>query len=523
VDRAELLNGLLRTKSAGLKSQTLPACAENTRVGILDELKSWSRDPNRESVYWMYGLAGTGKTTIAYSFAEFLESEQRLGASFFCSRAHADRSNVEHIFPFIAHQLAMVDTGFRRALLPALEQNFPAGNLAPKHQIVKLLVQPLKQIAAIEPPLVVVLDALDECQDEKATSEIIALIAPHADVFSRIKLFISSRPETHIVDGFRKGSLTSHTHMFILHDVNRRLIKNDIEIYLRKRLGDIAHHRDEITLDSWPPESLLQALVEKCGGLWIFASTACTLIDDPFDNPCRRLEEVAGVESNVDGHGDIDQLYRNIFDLAFKQLANAKIEDNVKNTLAAVLLLFDPISVSGMAGLLKLDTSDIRRPLKRLASVLILPDNDDGSIQTFHASFHDYLTSEKRCSGLRFYVNPSICHARLALQCLQCLQESRSKICWPEWLEDVPKAAHVQSRLGVDVCYSCYYWMKHLGAGISVMGEVNSEIVTLLGSFFLETLYHWMECMAFLDELNTALSSVKEARLWLDVSNGLCL
>ncbi|KIM91681.1 hypothetical protein PILCRDRAFT_31509, partial [Piloderma croceum F 1598] len=184
-----------------------PACSENTRVGILDELKSWSRDPNRESIYWVYGMAGTGKTTIACSFAEFLESEQRLGASFFCSRAHADRSNVEHIFPFIAYQLAMVDTGFRRALLPALEKNFPAGNLAPKHQIVQLLVLPLKQITAIEPPLVVVLDALDECQDDKATSEIIALIAPHADVFSRIKLFISSRPETHIVDGFRKGSL----------------------------------------------------------------------------------------------------------------------------------------------------------------------------------------------------------------------------------------------------------------------------------------------------------------------------
>ena len=63
VDRAELLNGLLRTRSAGLKSQALPACSENTRVGILDELKRWSHDLNGESIYWMYGLAGTGKTT----------------------------------------------------------------------------------------------------------------------------------------------------------------------------------------------------------------------------------------------------------------------------------------------------------------------------------------------------------------------------------------------------------------------------------------------------------------------------
>jgi hypothetical protein len=125
-----LLNGLLRTRNAGWKIQELPACSENTHVGILDDLKSWSSDSKRDFIFWMYGLAST---TIAYSFAQFLASEKQLGASFFCSRAHADRSNMAHRFPILAYQLAMVNGGFRRALLPAPEKDPNTRNLALKH------------------------------------------------------------------------------------------------------------------------------------------------------------------------------------------------------------------------------------------------------------------------------------------------------------------------------------------------------------------------------------------------------
>ncbi|CAE6437219.1 unnamed protein product, partial [Rhizoctonia solani] len=61
------------------------ACTAQTREAIHQELQKWTTNPETEMIYWMNGMAGTGKTTIAYSYCEWLESTNRLGASFFCS------------------------------------------------------------------------------------------------------------------------------------------------------------------------------------------------------------------------------------------------------------------------------------------------------------------------------------------------------------------------------------------------------------------------------------------------------
>ena len=64
-------------------------------------------DDNADSpVFWLNGLAGTGKSTIAQTIAERAFAEGRLGASFFCSGAVEDRSDLQLIFPTLAFQLA---------------------------------------------------------------------------------------------------------------------------------------------------------------------------------------------------------------------------------------------------------------------------------------------------------------------------------------------------------------------------------------------------------------------------------
>ena len=73
---------------------------------MLDEIELWISDPNKPSVYWLNGLAGTGKTTIAQTIAERVFAGGQLGASFFCSRDFEDRSNLQYIFPTLAVQLA---------------------------------------------------------------------------------------------------------------------------------------------------------------------------------------------------------------------------------------------------------------------------------------------------------------------------------------------------------------------------------------------------------------------------------
>ncbi|KAG8680545.1 hypothetical protein FRC11_002323, partial [Ceratobasidium sp. 423] len=69
-------------------------CTPNTRVKILKEAIDWTRNPDAARIYWMNGMAGTGKTTIAYTLCKQLEESKQLGASFFCSRVISDCQNV---------------------------------------------------------------------------------------------------------------------------------------------------------------------------------------------------------------------------------------------------------------------------------------------------------------------------------------------------------------------------------------------------------------------------------------------
>jgi pantothenate kinase-related protein Tda10 len=51
-------------------------CTEDTRMAILDKLQTWATDNTTSKVYWLNGMAGTGKTTIAYSFGEILNDNR---------------------------------------------------------------------------------------------------------------------------------------------------------------------------------------------------------------------------------------------------------------------------------------------------------------------------------------------------------------------------------------------------------------------------------------------------------------
>jgi len=75
-------------------------------VDVLQQLEDWLGNERGQHVFWLNGLAGTGKSTIAQTFAEITFAEGKLGASFFCSRDFEDRSNLEAILPTLAFQLA---------------------------------------------------------------------------------------------------------------------------------------------------------------------------------------------------------------------------------------------------------------------------------------------------------------------------------------------------------------------------------------------------------------------------------
>src|ERR1700679_832214 len=112
-----------RTENAGYLCENREGCLKGTRTEVLLQIEQWLVNEQDRRIFWLNGLAGTGKSTIAQTFAEICFADGKLGASFFCSRDFGDRSNLQAIFPTLAFQLAHRYPRFREQLLQALRAN----------------------------------------------------------------------------------------------------------------------------------------------------------------------------------------------------------------------------------------------------------------------------------------------------------------------------------------------------------------------------------------------------------------
>jgi hypothetical protein len=116
----------------------------------------------------------------------------------------------------LAHNLPRLIPGIRAAV-----QDDPAIAMKGiKEQFEKLLLQPLLSLRLSDHPIktvLIVIDALDECEGEKDIRLIIQLLPqlqkPKA---VRLRVFLTSRPELPIRLGFKQ--LANHEHKdFVLH------------------------------------------------------------------------------------------------------------------------------------------------------------------------------------------------------------------------------------------------------------------------------------------------------------------
>ncbi|KIK58995.1 hypothetical protein GYMLUDRAFT_245767 [Collybiopsis luxurians FD-317 M1] len=173
-------------------------CIEGTRVEILAEIEAWACNPNGPSGYWICGMAGTGKSTIAKSMCLILQEKHSLAGSFFCSRQIPECRDYRFIIPTLAFQLAQYSLEFNGHFRKLLAEDPDIITKSPYIQVLELLVNPW--VASIQTRTmqsytpVFVLDALDECDD---VSETIKALIPaiQSNKMPGLKFFFTSRPE----------------------------------------------------------------------------------------------------------------------------------------------------------------------------------------------------------------------------------------------------------------------------------------------------------------------------------------
>ncbi|CUA75222.1 hypothetical protein RSOLAG22IIIB_11574 [Rhizoctonia solani] len=302
-------------------------CTESTRTRILQESLAWTEDPNGAKIYWMNGMAGTGKTTIATTLCTALGARRQLAASFFCTRTSPECREAKRIVPTIAYQFSRKSTPFRSALCKALKEDPDISTGSISSQFELLLKRPLMAVNDKLPDnLVMVIDALDECTDPHIVELFLNLVFRSLANLP-IKLYLTSRPEPAIRNKMLSESERARSILY-LHEIEKSLVQADIELFLKEELEFMS-----------PADFDIRKLAEHAGNLFIYAATAVRYIrpmGKAVNSQARLLSILATNTESKQKLSRLDELYATILATA---IDDQDLEPEEQTSIRLVLAL----------------------------------------------------------------------------------------------------------------------------------------------------------------------------------------
>jgi hypothetical protein len=520
---AAMLDRLHPLTAAFVKSDTGPqGCLPGTREKLLNEIMDWFADDG-PSVYWLRGLAGTGKTTIARSVADLAEQQGLLGGSFFFSRTDVARQRAGAVLPTIAYQLAKWRPELRHPLCDAINSDREIAERMMQEQARCLFVQALSHTTSPVPRAVLVMDALDECEkigDCEGGRLVPLLVGCLRQLPFSLKVFITSRDEPSITQMFDALPVQHSMHKSALHiDIEEKIVNADIELYLYNKLRSMSP--DE---PAWPPAAAITELTHRSSGLFVYAVTIIEYIQKHRfgDAPIDLLNEVLST-SLVDTqyhYQYLDSLYLKVLDKPAATAATAgggnldRLRERIRDAAASVVLAQEPLSWRALSTLTNLHMS----ALKVLSSIIL--ESSDGKIRPFHASFADFIVDDKRCKEPAYLVDAAQHHERLARRCLIVMNEAlRYDICnlsGPGTPNDhLPDLERVlQNAVPAELRYACIHWAAHLSQATSLDSRLRDELT----KFCEEHLLHWLEVMSIISRLSACDDILAAVLRWCKAS-----
>ena len=505
------------------------ACLETTRTKVLDGILTWahgrapSGGPAADSaserpIFWLNGLAGTGKTTVAYTVAERCHEEHILGASFFCSRSDSDCNNPSMIFTTIAYQLGLFYPPYRELVAEILRKDPLLVYSSVSRQFEELIVRPLESLRDHFPLCLVVIDALDECRDKNVTSAILSTLLKYAEALLPLRFFVTSRPESHLVTSFDAPGYQNAFGKLLLHEVALDLVTADIHHYLTTSLAETGR-RFKLP-DSWPAEADVDTLSRLANGLFIFAATAVKFIEDQnYNDPDGQLKVLTSTATSRGSHRLLDDLYLQVLHSAFPGV-DRSLSGRIKSTLGSIVVIRDSLPPADLSRLVELPPDTVYTSLVGLHSVLVVPESTESTanIRIIHPTFAEFLLDSTRCTSRPFVTNSRHQHTLLLHGCLSAMRELKRDICDirdPSLLNiEVPGFhSRMAEVLPSYLRYACRHWPTHLSNG-----DLSDDIVDALVGFAENRLLYWVEACSLLGILRDAISGLNESQRMLVVS-----
>ncbi|KAJ5718775.1 hypothetical protein N7488_004421 [Penicillium malachiteum] len=443
-------------------------CLPGTRVELLSRITDWAKSDDK-FIFWLNGMAGTGKSTIARTVAQGFKEQGLLASQDSCA--------------------IKTDPGITSKFL--------------RDQFDQLLLQPLLNLQLDQSTtIVIVIDALDECDGDNDIKLIIHLLFKFQKIKSvRLRVVLTSRPELPIRLGFddekRHGK---NRQELVLHELPAPVIEHDIRLFLEYKLSVI--QRERSLPSNWPGNQKLDQLVQMALPLFIFAATLCRFVGDEDWLPEERLTAVLQDKATT-STSDMDRTYLPVLNqllVAKNKKDWERLMQEFQNIIGVIVLLATPLSVITLARLTGIPATDLEAPVRIL-----------------HLSFRDFLIHTEG----DFRINERNTHRKIALNCLRIMDcQLRHNICdlasYGIQCKDIDPHI-IQEHLPTDLQYSCYYWihhLKHSQAGIS-----ETDILSFLRKRFL----HWLEALALMGKISEVAGMIKtlESSKWKKADSAL--
>ncbi|KAF8637463.1 hypothetical protein AX16_010791 [Volvariella volvacea WC 439] len=428
-------------------------CAPNTRQAILEDITLWIEDNGRKRyILWLRGPAGIGKSAIAKTIAGRLDqrnSKAKVAGSFFFFRGDSQRNSLSHFVPTIAYRLAVTFQEVGDVIDGVVGDDLEILDADVSVQWRKLVVEPVMTVPGISPSAFII-DGLDECGDEKDQRKLLDLIASCGPHFP-IAFLITSRPEPHIVNSFGADPLLQLCRPTI--DLARCTSDWEMTLFIRSRFSQIyTRHRDILQCYSingvWPSPHIVNLIATRANGQYIYPVILFKYIDEDYSNPHERLQ--ACLEQAPEALSSLDALYMQIMQSSHEP-SNHQIQDLLFLIITPSLLeplpsktfrrLYGPSpleswsTILGLSTISSTDSAECRLKLRRLHSLINIPNQDDREIGLHHKSFADFLVDPTR--SCQYYINRSDCAMRVIEMCLMVLEREEKDVdirhilrCW---------------------------------------------------------------------------------------------
>jgi hypothetical protein len=510
------IENLKRLNPVQMNASSRPECLPDTREDLLKSIADWLTTPSDQNIFWLHGLAGSGKSTIATTIAEYFRELGRLGAFMFFDRNNPLSSEPAGVVPTLCYKLASFDPIIGAAVCAQIERDSSITEAAIRVQFAKLLREPLGSLSApyAKGPVIIVLDAFDECGDSSSRKDLLALLAHGFGKFPpAFRFVITSRREPDIEATFSHCSNVVTRELDIVNDSNT----SDISSYLRHHLSSFRKDPIFRLASDWPGGEKIQALTRSSAGLFIWASTAIKFVAEG-QHPDQQLRILLRPHPR-EAESALDSLYATALDAA-GQWDRDEVAADFRAVLGAIIAAREPLSDTTIDHILGLDGP--RSSMYFLRRLRCLLQWTQGQVaKTLHASFADYLTDARRCGSQPWFIEISDHHRHLALGCFRIMKaELKFNICKLDTSyvanDDVRDLhARIKNHISTHLSYACRFWADHLRE--TTRSDVN-EFLPDVHDFLSHRFLFWLEVLSLVKEVRIASPALLSTAEWALVS-----